>query len=104
MPHAEPPNRNILRQMNEDLHALGEDLISTAARMVRWVPEENGFEHQSAQPRVCWRACTITDQRGSASSPGRSDALNRRSPTMSSGWKQRSWSTAPPIRGTPERG
>lgn len=28
--------------MNDDLHALGEDLISTAARMVRWVPKENG--------------------------------------------------------------
>jgi len=28
--------------MDDDLHALGEDLISTAARMVRWVPKENG--------------------------------------------------------------
>ena len=29
--------------MDDDLHALGEDLITTAARVVRWVPKENGF-------------------------------------------------------------
>ncbi len=30
-------------QMDDDLRALGEDLITTAARVVRWVPKENGF-------------------------------------------------------------
>ena len=41
--------------MNDDLHALGEDLISTAARMVRWVPKENGFSISLAAARLLAR-------------------------------------------------
>ena len=32
---------NIAAQMDDELHALGEDLITTAARMVRWTPKED---------------------------------------------------------------
>lgn len=41
--------------MNDDLHTLGEDLISTAARMVRWVPKENGFTISLAAARLLAR-------------------------------------------------
>lgn len=41
--------------MNDDLHALGEDLISTAARMIRWVPKENGFSISLAAARLLAR-------------------------------------------------
>ena len=41
--------------MDEDLHALGEDLITTAARMVRWVPKENGFGISLAAARLLAR-------------------------------------------------
>ncbi len=41
--------------MDDDLHALGEDLISTAARMVRWVPKENGFSISLAAARLLAR-------------------------------------------------
>ena len=41
--------------MNDDLHALGEDLISTAARIVRWVPKENGFSISLAAARLLAR-------------------------------------------------
>ena len=38
--------------MDDDLHALGEDLITTAARVVRWVPKENGFSISLAAARL----------------------------------------------------
>jgi DNA-binding MarR family transcriptional regulator len=41
--------------MDDDLHALGEDLISTAARIVRWVPKENGFSISLAAARLLAR-------------------------------------------------
>jgi DNA-binding MarR family transcriptional regulator len=41
--------------MDEDLHALGEDLITTAARVVRWVPKENGFGISLAAARLLAR-------------------------------------------------
>ncbi len=41
--------------MDDDLHALGEDLISTAARIVRWVPKENGFNVSLAAARLLAR-------------------------------------------------
>lgn len=41
--------------MDDDLHALGEDLISTAARIVRWVPKENGFNISLAAARLLAR-------------------------------------------------
>ena len=41
--------------MDDDLHALGEDLISTAARMIRWVPKENGFSISLAAARLLAR-------------------------------------------------
>jgi DNA-binding MarR family transcriptional regulator len=37
------------------LHALGEDLITTAARVVRWVPKENGFSISLAAARLLAR-------------------------------------------------
>ena len=33
-------------QVEDDLQQLGEELISTAARMVRWVPKDQGFHDQ----------------------------------------------------------
>jgi DNA-binding MarR family transcriptional regulator len=42
-------------QMDDDLHALGEDLITTAARVVRWVPKENGFSISLAAARLLAR-------------------------------------------------
>jgi DNA-binding MarR family transcriptional regulator len=41
--------------MDEDLQALGEDLITTAARLVRWVPKENGFGISLAAARLLAR-------------------------------------------------
>jgi len=41
--------------MDDDLHALGEDLISTAERIVRWVPKENGFNISLAAARLLAR-------------------------------------------------
>jgi DNA-binding MarR family transcriptional regulator len=41
--------------MDEDLHTLGEDLITTAARVVRWVPKENGFSISLAAARLLAR-------------------------------------------------
>jgi DNA-binding MarR family transcriptional regulator len=41
--------------MDDDLHALGEDLITTAARVVRWVPKENGFSISLAAARLLAR-------------------------------------------------
>jgi DNA-binding MarR family transcriptional regulator len=42
-------------RMDEDLHALGEDLITTAARVVRWVPKEEGFGISLAAARLLAR-------------------------------------------------
>jgi DNA-binding MarR family transcriptional regulator len=41
--------------MDDDLHALGEDLITTAARVVRWVPKEHGFSISLAAARLLAR-------------------------------------------------
>jgi len=41
--------------MDEDLHTLGEDLITTAARVVRWVPKEDGFSISLAAARLLAR-------------------------------------------------
>ena len=41
--------------MDEDLHVLGEDLITTAARVVRWVPKEDGFGISLAAARLLAR-------------------------------------------------
>jgi DNA-binding MarR family transcriptional regulator len=41
--------------MDEDLHVLGEDLITTAARVVRWVPKEDGFGISLAAARLMAR-------------------------------------------------
>jgi DNA-binding MarR family transcriptional regulator len=41
--------------MDDDLHALGEDLISTAARIVRWAPKEDGFNISFAAARLLAR-------------------------------------------------
>ena len=41
--------------MDDDLHALGEDLITTAARVVRWVPKENNFNISLAAARLLAR-------------------------------------------------
>jgi len=42
-------------RMDEDLHTLGEDLITTAARVVRWVPKEDGFSISLAAARLLAR-------------------------------------------------
>jgi DNA-binding MarR family transcriptional regulator len=42
-------------QMDEDLSALGEDLITTAARVLRWVPKENGSGISLAAARLLAR-------------------------------------------------
>ena len=42
-------------RMDEDLHTLGEDLITTAARVVRWVPKEDGFNISLAAARLLAR-------------------------------------------------
>jgi DNA-binding MarR family transcriptional regulator len=41
--------------MDEDLHALGEDLITTSARVVRWVPKTSTFTLSLAAARILAR-------------------------------------------------
>ena len=41
--------------MDDDLHTLGEDLITTAARVVRWVPKSDGFTLSLAAARILAR-------------------------------------------------
>ena len=41
--------------MDDDLHALGEDLITTAARVVRWVPKDSSFTLSLAAARILAR-------------------------------------------------
>jgi DNA-binding MarR family transcriptional regulator len=41
--------------VDDDLQGLGEELITTAARMVRWVPKENGFTISLAAARLLAR-------------------------------------------------
>ena len=41
--------------MDDDLQGLGEELITTAARMVRWVPREHGFTISLAAARLLAR-------------------------------------------------
>lgn len=41
--------------MDEDLHALGEDLITTSARVVRWVPKNGTFTLSLAAARILAR-------------------------------------------------
>jgi DNA-binding MarR family transcriptional regulator len=41
--------------MDEDLHALGEDLITTSARIVRWVPKGGAFTLSLAAARILAR-------------------------------------------------
>lgn len=41
--------------MSEDLHALGEDLITTSARVVRWVPKSTTFTLSLAAARILAR-------------------------------------------------
>lgn len=41
--------------MDDDLHALGEDLVTTAARVVRWVPKSDGFTLSLAAVRILAR-------------------------------------------------
>jgi DNA-binding MarR family transcriptional regulator len=41
--------------MSEDLHALGEDLITTSARVVRWVPKSSTFTLSLAAARILAR-------------------------------------------------
>jgi DNA-binding MarR family transcriptional regulator len=41
--------------MEDDLHALGEDLITTSARIVRWAPKSNSFTLSLAAARILAR-------------------------------------------------
>ena len=41
--------------MDDDLQGLGEELITTAARMVRWVPKDHGFTLSLAATRLLAR-------------------------------------------------
>ena len=41
--------------MDDDLHTLGEDLITTSARVVRWVPKSNSFTLSLAAARILAR-------------------------------------------------
>ena len=41
--------------MDDDLRALGQDLVTTAARVVRWVPKENNFNISLAAARLLAR-------------------------------------------------
>jgi DNA-binding MarR family transcriptional regulator len=41
--------------MDDDLHALGEDLVTTSARIVRWVPKSNTFTLSLAAARILAR-------------------------------------------------
>ena len=42
-------------QVEDDLQQLGEELISTAARMVRWAPKDQGFHISLAAARLLAR-------------------------------------------------
>jgi DNA-binding MarR family transcriptional regulator len=42
-------------QVDDDLQVLGEELITTAARMVRWVPKEHSFTISLAAARLLAR-------------------------------------------------
>lgn len=41
--------------MDDDLHRLGEDLVTTSARVVRWVPKSDGFTVSLAAVRILAR-------------------------------------------------
>ncbi len=41
--------------MDDDLHRLGEDLVTTSARVVRWVPKSDGFTLSLAAVRIMAR-------------------------------------------------
>ena len=41
--------------MSDDLHTLGEDLVTTAARVVRWVPKSDSFTLSLAAARILAR-------------------------------------------------
>jgi DNA-binding MarR family transcriptional regulator len=41
--------------MDDDLHTLGEDLVTTSARIVRWVPKSNTFTLSLAAARILAR-------------------------------------------------
>jgi DNA-binding MarR family transcriptional regulator len=41
--------------MDDDLHALGEDLVTTSARILRWVPKSNTFTLSLAAARILAR-------------------------------------------------
>src|SRR3954465_2853665 len=41
--------------MDDDLHALGEDLVTTSARIVRWVPKNGTFTLSLAAARILAR-------------------------------------------------
>ena len=41
--------------MDDDLHSLGEDLITTSARVVRWVPKSSTFTLSLAAARILAR-------------------------------------------------
>ncbi len=41
--------------MDQDLHGLGEDLVTTAARIVRWVPKSDHFGLSLAAARILAR-------------------------------------------------
>jgi DNA-binding MarR family transcriptional regulator len=41
--------------MDYDLHGLGEDLVTTSARVVRWVPKSDGFGLSLAAARILAR-------------------------------------------------
>jgi DNA-binding MarR family transcriptional regulator len=41
--------------VDDDLHGLGEELITTAARMVRWAPKDHGFTISLAATRLLAR-------------------------------------------------
>jgi DNA-binding MarR family transcriptional regulator len=47
--------RNTLCGMGEDLHQLGEDLITTAARVVRWAPRPSRIRLSFAAARILAR-------------------------------------------------
>lgn len=41
--------------MDDDLHRLGQDLVTTSARVVRWVPKSDGFTLSLAAVRILAR-------------------------------------------------
>ena len=88
--------------MDQDLHDLGEALISTAARVVRWAPKG---ENICVCPRPgSWPACRIVDPPGSRTSRRPRRARSRRSPTTSSDWSPPGSSRGSPIRPMPASG